>query len=444
MLSDEYLKDSNITFIDLINSISDLSFLITNENNEIIFMSKGTEVMFGITLNDVYLKKATDVIIAENIDSKCSSIPVRDILQKYMGKSLWKYRHSNGGSFWAELRLREILNKENHTSGYISFFNDVTGLTEMIHALEKNLTFKESIMDNIPTSMFSISLTENTPIYQYINKRMTSFWGGDNTDYIQHCIFDTPIFLRIHRDDVTRVKRSILEAIELNIEWQDEFRVKLSNNRFMWVKGNDFPLNHSDGSVIRYGFFSNIDQLKNNEIAFRELSQIDYLTKTYNKRYLEENFKQIWEHHYKKKSSLSILFIDVDNFKEYNDTYGHYKGDLCLKEITSAISDVIPVNRDNILSRYGGDEFLVILSDYDSESAYFIAENIRKTIDNLNIPNVKAKFKKLTVSIGIHSSIPQSKQNQFKKLIDKADEALYGSKNTGRNTVLIFKLDNNR
>lgn len=441
MLSNKGLRDSNITFVDLIHSITDLSFLITNKNNEIIFMSKGTEVMFGVTLSDVYLKKATDVIIAENTDNRNSPISVKDIIQKYMGKSLWKYRHSNGTSFWAELTIRKILDKENCTSGYISFFNDVTSLTEMIHALEKNLTFTESIMDNIPTSMFSISLIENTPIYQYINKRMVSFGGGEKTDYIQHCIFDTPFFSRIHRNDVIRVKQSILKAIQLNTEWQDEFRVKFNNNEFVWVKGNDFPLNHSDGSVIRYGFFSNIDQLKNNEISYRELSQIDYLTKTYNKRYLDENFEQIWERHYKGKLSLSILFIDVDNFKEYNDTYGHYKGDLCLKEITGAISDVINVNRKNILVRYGGDEFLVILSDCDSQNAYEIAENIRKTIDNLSIPNVKAKFKKLTVSIGIHSGIPQTIDNHFKKLINKADKALYSSKGIGKNTVVTFKLD---
>lgn len=167
-----------------------------------------------------------------------------------------------------------------------------------------------------------------------------------------------------------------------------------------------------------------------------EISKIDFLTNIYNRRYFNEILIEKWKHCKKNKEYLSVLMIDVDKFKEYNDTYGHIKGDKCLQSISEAIKNVIWESK-NIVSRYGGEEFIVLIPNSDSEKAKYIADNIRKNIEKLNISHEGSEeYRIVTVSIGIATNIPSGKSSP-EKLINMADEALYRAKDSGRNRVSI-------
>lgn len=167
-----------------------------------------------------------------------------------------------------------------------------------------------------------------------------------------------------------------------------------------------------------------------------EISKIDFLTNIYNRRYFDQVLIEEWKNCEENKSSLSILMIDVDKFKSYNDIYGHPNGDKCLQNISQAIKDVIQESK-NILSRYGGEEFIVLIPNSHLEKAKFIAENIRKSIEKLNILHEGSEtYKIVTVSIGIATDIP-IKRSSPEKLINMADKALYRAKNSGRNKVSI-------
>jgi len=159
----------------------------------------------------------------------------------------------------------------------------------------------------------------------------------------------------------------------------------------------------------------------------------DSLTGAHTRRYLMARLDEEIERSEMRKMSLSLLMIDVDLFKGFNDKYGHLVGDQVLRAISLMIEENI--REIDYLGRYGGEEFCAVLPDTDSDGGFFVAERIRKAIEETGVDAYDTKLK-VTVSIGI-ASFPQDAKNSM-ELIDKADWALYRSKKRGRNCVTSF------
>jgi len=174
----------------------------------------------------------------------------------------------------------------------------------------------------------------------------------------------------------------------------------------------------------------------NDEVgAFREffhLTIIDQLTGIYNRRYLDGNLMKIIKLHSRTGGSLSVLMIDIDYFKKYNDTYGHDAGDNCLKTVAAALSECV-IREDDFLARYGGEEFAVILPNTDKNGAQLVAEKMLERVRECNMPHSESDIASyVTVSIGGTTSITNYLQNGS-EYIKAADKALYESKKNGRN-----------
>lgn len=162
------------------------------------------------------------------------------------------------------------------------------------------------------------------------------------------------------------------------------------------------------------------------------LSITDGLTGLLNKRQFDVLFADEWKRAHRSKSPLSLIIMDIDHFKAYNDTYGHALGDDCLVKIAHAISDTVKRDIDKV-ARVGGEEFAIILPDTDLEGAQFVAERIRQCIEGLSIPHAdSATTNCVTTSVGVSSTIP-SKKLIARELIKTADMALYQAKAKGRN-----------
>lgn len=165
-------------------------------------------------------------------------------------------------------------------------------------------------------------------------------------------------------------------------------------------------------------------------------SRQDALTGLANRRRFDEVIDFEWRRHIREKIPLSILMVDVDHFKLFNDNYGHTAGDDCLRAITKAFK--APTNRPTDLPcRYGGEEFAVILPNTDSAGACEVARRIKQQIDELKYPHpVSPVAKVITVSIGVHTAEPRLGQDP-EELIGQADEALYHAKLRGRNHISV-------
>ncbi len=160
----------------------------------------------------------------------------------------------------------------------------------------------------------------------------------------------------------------------------------------------------------------------------------DGLTGLNNHRHFQEQLAQEMERSKRYRRPLALLLMDIDHFKNFNDTYGHPVGDLVLKEISSCIQR--SVRRNDIPARYGGEEFVVIIPETDEKGALITAERIRSTIEQHTIISLDRQLK-VTVSIGC-SAFPENAPSQ-QVLIDTADKALYAAKKSGRNRVILYK-----
>ena len=166
----------------------------------------------------------------------------------------------------------------------------------------------------------------------------------------------------------------------------------------------------------------------------KQLAEIDDLTQLYNRRSMDRCLKDEWERHVRSAKSLSLLFIDIDFFKQYNDAYGHHEGDQCLICVATVLQNYAQRATDMAV-RFGGEEFAIILPETDQANAINLAENIRQAIEDLNIFHSGSKIANvLTVSIGIATTVPtQSAQLESFKI--EADKALYKAKAQGRNRI---------
>jgi diguanylate cyclase len=167
----------------------------------------------------------------------------------------------------------------------------------------------------------------------------------------------------------------------------------------------------------------------------------DALTGIYNRRYMEDNLKRVMKTIMRSGGGLlSLLMIDIDFFKKYNDTYGHGEGDVCLKSVAKVLAASV-MRPEDFAARYGGEEFVVILPNTDADGACGIADKILKNVRACGIPHIKSEAADcVTVSVGVTTARVDPAHNSS-GYIKRADEALYLSKENGRNqyTYLDFE-----
>lgn len=168
--------------------------------------------------------------------------------------------------------------------------------------------------------------------------------------------------------------------------------------------------------------------------SIKELAIKDSLTGLYTHKHIMERLDEELKRCLTNESPLSVLMLDIDFFKKYNDNYGHLAGDIVLKSLTFWLKDSLK-GRDAVIGRFGGEEFLLILPTASKQEAFSLAENTRSFIQSKTI-NLRRKKTGITVSMGV-AGFPQD-AGTTSELIDKADTALYEAKRLGRNRVCIF------
>jgi diguanylate cyclase (GGDEF)-like protein len=173
---------------------------------------------------------------------------------------------------------------------------------------------------------------------------------------------------------------------------------------------------------------------KTAQIALEQLATRDGLTGLANRRCFDDTLAAEWSRAMRQRQPLSLLMVDVDNFKAYNDAHGHLGGDECLKRIAAAVASEMRAN--DLVARYGGEEFAVILPNQSLRGAAIVAERIRRRVERLGVPDGKMPGKLVTVSIGAATAFaaPDTVPAQ---LVATADAALYRAKHMGRNRISL-------
>jgi len=180
-------------------------------------------------------------------------------------------------------------------------------------------------------------------------------------------------------------------------------------------------------------FNGDYKMLAGNISELASISTIDHLTGIPNRRSFNNRLDLEWKRALRGQSPLVIMMIDIDHFKNYNDTFGHQQGDVALKTVAGTIKRSLKRATD-FTARWGGEEFVVLLPDTNSGGAMSFAENLRAEVENAVIPSDDKKAAAVTVSIGVNTQIP-TQDSKLHAFISAADAALYKAKNAGRNRV---------
>lgn len=175
--------------------------------------------------------------------------------------------------------------------------------------------------------------------------------------------------------------------------------------------------------------------LKRQTDELRRLSTVDSLTGVGNRRVFDATLGHEWSRSSRRATPLTLILLDIDHFKRFNDHYGHPAGDVCLAEVAAALRDQVHRPGD-FLARYGGEEFAVVLPDTDPEGGFRFAERLCEAVRALHMPHAHAPNSgRVTVSLGVATAVPEAGQSPA-ALLAAADRALYAAKAAGRDRAM--------
>ncbi|MDE7362534.1 MAG: diguanylate cyclase [Oscillospiraceae bacterium] len=240
---------------------------------------------------------------------------------------------------------------------------------------------------------------------------------------------------KVHPDDADRY-RSDLDALEKGKNFErNEYRIKNIYGDFIWVLMRTATLKDKDGKPLKVvGVMVDIDRAKKSEQQLTERASYDALTELYNRETIESQIDNEISLSEMRKSEMAVLFIDVDDFKHYNDNYSHATGDQVLKFVAKTLRDC--TDGIGFAGRYGGDEFIVMLRNAETNNPANLAQDIIARLDSGFDADIGER---LTVSVSIGIAVIKDDYNtRVEYLIGKADDAMYSVKKSGKSNYAFI------
>ena len=234
----------------------------------------------------------------------------------------------------------------------------------------------------------------------------------------------------VHPDDLDRCVKIYLDNFGKQQPFEMDYRLKRYDGQYRWINDRGVPFYKDEHAFIGFiGSCMDVTEKIEGE-KLKEMAQNDALCKTYNRQYSHQLLEEVFLQARKEGLSLSVLMMDIDDFKKINDQYGHAAGDIVLAEVAAIVKK--EMRNFDILGRYGGDEFLIGLVHTNLTSALAVAHRIGTAVSTTPIAISDAPPIKVTVSLGVKCL---ESELSLDDLINGADKKLYEAKKEGKNLV---------
>lgn len=247
---------------------------------------------------------------------------------------------------------------------------------------------------------------------------------------------------RMHPDDREYVVNFCVSQSQLGIDHEADYRALTADGGYVWIRDVVHVVRNGDEVEALVGFMFDISERKKNEQELlrlqRELEELSYrdeLTRVFNRRMFDVVMEREWASAYRQQQPLSLVLLDLDFFKNYNDHYGHLAGDACLQRVARLLEESALRPRD-MVARFGGEEFVLVLPETDAEAAEAVAERCRQLVADARIAHPASPVgAHLSASLGVATIVP-SEHDKALQFIDAVDKLLYSAKQQGRNRVV--------
>ncbi len=311
----------------------------------------------------------------------------------------------------------------------------------MSHPLEPDPSVYKTLLES--TKAIPWKIDWNSMRFAYIGPQIGPLLGWEPSSWVS--VQDWAD--RIHPEDRERVVNFCVSQSKAGVDHEADYRALTPNGDYVWIRDVVHVKRTAEGEVeCLVGFMFDISERKKTEQKLMDLQKElehlsfkDGLTGVANRRMFDSVMELEWLNAKRHRQPLSLIMIDIDYFKQYNDHYGHLQGDDCLKRVSQALDEAATRSRD-FIARFGGEEFVLVLPDSDAESAATVAERCRKAIFKLQIPHAKSEVSQLlTISLGVGSVVP-GPNDELMDFIETVDKRLYLAKQSGRNAIVAHNI----
>jgi diguanylate cyclase (GGDEF)-like protein/PAS domain S-box-containing protein len=275
--------------------------------------------------------------------------------------------------------------------------------------------------------------------FAYIGPQIESLLGWSPASWVSAEDWAT----RMHPEDSAWVVDFCVSQSKAGTDHEADYRALTKDGGYVWIRDVVHVVRNEAGEVESLvGFMFDISERKKTEEKLltlqKELEALSFkdgLTGVANRRMFDSILEVEWANARRTNQPLSMILLDIDYFKQYNDHYGHVQGDQCLKRMGQVLSSAATRSRD-FVARFGGEEFVLVLPETDEESAAKIAERCRNLLFKEQIPHEKSLVSQiLSVSLGVGTIVPAHTDESI-AFIEEVDKRLYRAKQNGRNCIV--------
>ncbi|WP_428241936.1 GGDEF domain-containing protein [Gynuella sp.] len=276
-----------------------------------------------------------------------------------------------------------------------------------------------------------------TKEFEYIGPQIESLLG-----WTQHSWATAQDWIdRIHPDEREQTANLCISQSDFGVDHEADYRALTADGGYVWVRDVVHVIRENGVTTALVGFIFDISERKKMEDVLlrlnkqlESLSFHDSLTGIANRRMYDRALQVAWTRAQRNQDPISLVIFDIDQFKQYNDHYGHAAGDKCIIEVADTLNNSI-IRTTDLLARYGGEEFVLLLANTGKNEAIDMAETCRRLIVNKRIPHASSTVSDfITVSAGVCTIIPTDHSDPI-SLFEAADKMLYAAKQKGRNCI---------
>ncbi len=422
---EEELENSLSILHATLESIND-AILVVNSDREILYYNNSFLKMWSLTEEDVKNKNSKDLLeaVKEQLEDPEEFVRLVEEYYKNQEKIINDTLTFKNGKIYERISLPYKVNGK--IVGRVWYSRDVTQQKEY----EKQILENEKKYRELLESVNSIVLrwTPDGKI-TFINSFGEMFFKYKKGELIGKNIMETIVPKKeITGRNLEKLMKNIVKNPEKFVYNENENITK--DGERVWIYWTNKPIFDENKNLVEIlSIGTDITERKSFEKRLEKLATTDLLTGLYNRRKFEESLIREIEEAKRYGKTFSIILLDIDFFKEINDTYGHQVGDYILQTIAKLIKKLL--RRTDIVARWGGEEFVIILPNGKMKGAFQLAERIRKTVESTKFPIEK----KCTVSLGVTEYQPNDTPHS---LLKRADLALYAAKQNGRNRTIKY------